>query len=58
MQGNRLVSCYLCVTGLSFNSLLLGNSERLREERGWVGNMVTELFNDEVHLPDEQANNT
>ena len=27
----------------SFNRLLFGNNEGLREERGWVGNIVREL---------------
>jgi hypothetical protein len=53
MQENRLVSFYLCVTGLKVSTGFFGNSKGLREERGRVGNIVTELLNDEVHLPDE-----
>jgi len=42
----------------SFNGLIFGNNEGLREERGWVGNIVRELLDDAVHLPDEEANNS
>jgi len=41
----------------SFNRLLFGNKEGLGKDRDWVGNIVTELINDAVHLPDEEANN-
>jgi hypothetical protein len=53
-QVNRWVSCYLCVIGLKVSTGFFGNSE----ERGWVRNIATELLNAEVHLPDEEANNT
>jgi len=42
----------------SFNRLLFGKNEGLRKERGWVGNIVRELLNDAVHLPDEEASNS